>query len=191
LNLLKGVIWVMNVKKISIIIMSCLLIFSSIPMTVSAAEIRPYGMIVEHVTNRIYTKYKWELAEKDYSSELKEYTTTVSTTITARTGNEAIAKAEASISAGSELIGANASLKGEVGTTSSGETTYEWKVTGTKVTKRIQYYDLYKKYAYNYYIVEFKDSTSGVVVQIINKGEFKNKVYTGTSGLKEGRFTTP
>ncbi|GMQ64194.1 hypothetical protein [Vallitalea maricola] len=148
------------------------------------------GMIVEEKTSEIFTCYDWQLAQTDASSEYIETKTTVSTSVTATTGTEAIAKVEGSSSAGCEYVGLGASMGTEVGINIHGEMEYNWTVSGTKITKRIQYYDLYEKYEYSYYVVVWRDQTSGQIVQRDLRGVLIRKTYV-CEELRQGRYTAP
>ena len=143
---------------------------------------------MEEITSRIYSETKVELAQKDESSKYQEDEYSFSKKVTARSATEAIAKIEASASSDVGFAELSASASGSGST--SGSTVEEYVVSGKKVSKYIQYYDLYKEYRYEWYICVTRD-TYGNIYDTYNKGKFKGKYETGRYSREPGRTEAP
>lgn len=177
-------------KKVFLVlfIMSILILPVSVVSAEESSEITPMYMLGWENTWQTFTEEKWEKSISDYSSTSITNTSSYTTIRRAASGSEAIAKVEAGASAGVKYSGLSASVNAgtEITDKTTGETTSEYTVTGTKVESYIQYYDLYNQYIYYYYIYHLVDEY-GNVHDIDYKGKFRYKSFTGSTMEMEGR----
>ncbi|WP_427338028.1 hypothetical protein [Caloranaerobacter sp. DY30410] len=182
-----------NKFRILLMLLILVLTFVSINNSASAQsyeKVKPMSHIYWINTYRTHTETKWELAKRNYSSKLITETYHMTKRVIAKNAAEAKRKVAAGIDTEIDYKIVNVSISGdgEWYKSKSGEYVTEWKVKLEITEKYIQYYDLYKKYKYTYYIGALVNE-QGTAFDYDYHYELKSKTPTGDTMLKKNNKT--